>query len=257
MKKVGLLLLLVAFAAGCGVKKAKYDAQVKLAKELKEKLEAAEASNEKLKTRIGSLNGQIKALNKQLDEIRGDSARMRNRFRTKLRATQKELEELAKARKEAEKRAQMLRELTAKFRKLIDAGKLSIKIIHGRMVLKLKSAVLFDSGRVRLKRAGRRALGEIAKVLKDIKKKHFQVAGHTDNEPIRSRRYKSNWSLSAARAVKVVRFLQKQGVPPKNLSAAGFSQFQPVALNKTDEGKRQNRRIEITLLPSIPQQLMK
>lgn len=257
MKRTVLFVALAAMiVGGCGVKQAKYDAQVELAKQLQKRLDTANEKNKELESKISTLDGQIKALNEQLDDIRGDSARMRNRFRTKLEATQKELEELAKARKAAEERAKMLKDLTARFRKLIDAGKLSIEIIHGRMVLKLTSAVLFDSGRVRLKSAGRAALSEIAKVLKDIDDKHFQVAGHTDNEPIRSRRFKSNWDLSAARAVKVVQFLQKQGVSPKNLSAAGFSQYQPVAQNETKEGKKQNRRIEISILPSIPQQLM-
>jgi len=82
------------------------------------------------------------------------------------------------------------------------------------------------------------------------------VAGHTDDRPVHRSRYKDNWWLSVARAVRVVEFLQKQGVPPQNLSAAGFSQYQPVANNASPEGRKQNRRIEITLLPSIPRQLL-
>jgi chemotaxis protein MotB len=231
-------------------------AQKKLAEKLAAQLKEARQANEKLESRMEKLDGQLAQLNQQLKTMENDAVRMRKRFRSKLQATQKELEELAKARKAAEQRAQMLKELTARFRKLIDAGKLSIKIIHGRMVLKLKSAVLFDSGRTRLKSAGERALAEIAKVLKTIDDKHFQVAGHTDDRPMRSRRFKSNWELSTARAVEVVKFLQERGVKPSNLSAAGFSQYQPVARNTTRRGRRRNRRIEITLLPSVPQQLM-
>jgi chemotaxis protein MotB len=256
MKKFVTSLIAVGLiAGGCGVPKKKYNAQKELAEKLQAQLKEARAANTNLKSKIDQLDAQLAKLNNQMKEMESDSTRMRNRFRTKLQATQKELEELAKARKAAEQRAQMLRELTAKFRKLIDAGKLSIKIVHGRMVLKLKSAVLFDSGRTRLKRVGKKALAEIAKVLKTINK-HFQVAGHTDDRPMRSRRYKSNWELSTARAVAVVKFLQKRGVNPSNLSAAGFSQYQPVARNKKRSGRRQNRRIEITLLPSIPKQLV-
>lgn len=257
MKKIGLLVVFAAMmSSACGVKQAKYDAQVELAKSLQEQLIAANKANDELSKRINSLDEQINALNEQIDAIRGDSEEMQDQYRTKLRATQKELEALAKARREAEESARLMKEMTAKFRSLIDAGKLSIEIIHGRMVLKLASAVLFDSGQVRLKREGRSALGEIAQVLKDIDDKHFQVAGHTDNEPIRSRRFRSNWDLSSARAVQVVQFLQKQGVSPNNLSAAGFSEYQPVAQNETEEGKSHNRRIEITILPSIPKHLM-
>ncbi len=257
MKKTGLFLVLAALLlSACGVKQAKYDAQVELAKKLQDQLIQANKANDDLTKRINSLDEQISALNAQIDAIRGDSEDIQDQYRIKLTATRKEMEALAKARREAEESARMLRELTEKFRSLIDAGKLSIEIIHGRMVLKLASAVLFDSGQVRLKREGRTALGEIAQVLKDIDDKHFQVAGHTDNEPIRGRRFRSNWDLSSARAVQVVQFLQKQGVSPNNLSAAGFSEYQPVASNETRAGKSQNRRIEISILPSIPKHLV-
>jgi chemotaxis protein MotB len=82
------------------------------------------------------------------------------------------------------------------------------------------------------------------------------VAGHTDDNPIKSAKFPSNWELSAARSVAVVKFLQDEGVPPGNLSAAGFAAFQPVYSNKFKGGRQGNRRIEITLLPAIPSQLV-
>jgi chemotaxis protein MotB len=87
-------------------------------------------------------------------------------------------------------------------------------------------------------------------VLKQIANRDFQVAGHTDNIPVRGR-FPSNWELSTARAVTVSRFLQGQGVDPAHLSAAGYAEFQPAADNGTPEGRQQNRRIEIVLMPSL------
>jgi chemotaxis protein MotB len=82
----------------------------------------------------------------------------------------------------------------------------------------------------------------------------FQVGGHTDNQPIKSEevkaRFPTNWELSAARATNVVRFLEETaGIPGKRLVAAGFSEFRPMASNKKEKTRAQNRRIEIALLP--------
>jgi chemotaxis protein MotB len=91
--------------------------------------------------------------------------------------------------------------------------------------------------------------------LKDVKDKRIQVEGHTDNVKIFSSgksMYPTNWELSVARATQVVRYLQEQGgLDPKLLSATGYSEYQPVAPNDTDEGKAKNRRIEIVLLPLL------
>ncbi len=255
MRWLALSMLLPLAAGGCVTKK-KYDAQVQLSKMLQRELDRAKARNRKLENKVSSLEKALAEVRAKVKELEEDAIRLSRRFRAKLQATQKELEELARARREAEERARMFRELTAKFQKLIDAGTLSIKIVHGRMVLKLKSAVLFDPGKARLKRDGKKTLAEIARVLRTIRGKHFQVAGHTDDRPVKRSRYKDNWALSTARAVTVVRFLQEQGVPPENLSAAGFSQYQPVASNATPDGRRQNRRIEITLLPTIPRGIL-
>jgi chemotaxis protein MotB len=93
-------------------------------------------------------------------------------------------------------------------------------------------------------------------ILKDVKDKRIQVEGHTDNVRIVSslkKKFPTNWELSTARATEVVRYLQEAGgIAPKLLSATGYSEYQPVAPNDTDEGKHKNRRIEIVLLP-LPQ----
>jgi chemotaxis protein MotB len=85
-------------------------------------------------------------------------------------------------------------------------------------------------------------------VLKGYDDKIVRVVGHTDNVPIATAQFPSNWELSAARATTVVRFLQSTGVPPERLSAAGRGEFSPVASNDDADGRRKNRRIEITLI---------
>jgi chemotaxis protein MotB len=134
---------------------------------------------------------------------------------------------------------------------MIDAGRVSIHVRHGRIVLSLRNDVLFDEGKTDLKPAGKQALADVAQALRTVSSRSFQVAGHTDNLPIKSKEFPSNWELSTARAVVVVKFLSQQGVNPSALSAAGYGEFDPVAANTDAANRTKNRRIEISLVPNI------
>jgi chemotaxis protein MotB len=90
----------------------------------------------------------------------------------------------------------------------------------------------------------------VAKILANVDRR-FLVVGHTDNVPIKTAAFASNWELSTARAVEVVQILIKEGMNPKSLSAAGYSEFDPVAANDTPDHKALNRRIEIVLQPNL------
>ena len=103
----------------------------------------------------------------------------------------------------------------------------------------------------RSSRPGSRRSGRWPASFRTIGDRKFQVAGDTDNVPIHNERFASNWELSTARAVEVVRFLIAQGVRPELLSAAGYGEFDPVAPNEDAGGRAKNRRIEITLQPNI------
>ena len=94
-------------------------------------------------------------------------------------------------------------------------------------------------------------LKAVAGVIESMPQRQFQVAGHTDNIPIHNDRFGSNCELSAGRALRVVHFLVSDGAGAKSLSAAGYSETDPIAANKTPEGRKQNRRTEITLQPNI------
>ena len=161
------------------------------------------------------------------------------------------LEELRRAQAAADARAALFRKVALKLQKMVDAGDLEIVLRDGRMTLLLPNDVLFDSGKTRIKPAGEAALEQIGAVLKTISDRRFQVAGHTDNEPIRQSPFESNWDLSTARGLAVVEALVKNGVPPTALSAAGYGEFDPVASNNSVQGRAKNRRTEIVLQPNI------
>ena len=114
--------------------------------------------------------------------------------------------------------------------------------------------ILFDSGSVKINERGKALLLAFADSIRQQNDQYVLIEGHTDNMPLGPSlkvRFPSNWELSVARAAVVARFLHKEGrLQPQRLSARGYSYFRPVASNKTLEGRRKNRRIEIILSPS-------
>jgi chemotaxis protein MotB len=193
------------------------------------------------------LEKQLKKLGKDADKLLAEKGSLSSA----LELANARLEELRKAQAAADARARLFRELALKFQKMIDAGELKIVLRGGRMVIQLPNDVLFDSGKTELKPAGKKAIEQVGAVLATLGDRRFQVGGNTDTVPIHNDRFPSNWELSTARAVEVVRFLVSKGVKPTALSAAGYGEFDPVASNDTPDGKAKNRRIEIALQPNI------
>ncbi len=210
------------------------------AKELEVKLDNAIATNAELKK-------ELERLGKNADALLAEKGGLASA----LRDAKARLEELRKAQAAAAARAQLYKDVLAKFQKMIDAGELRIALRNGRMVIQLANDVLFDSGHTEIKPAGQQAIAQVATIFRSIPDRKFQVAGNTDNVRIHTERFASNWELSTARAVEVVRFLVAQGVPPEVLSAAGYGEFDPIAPNDDPAGRTRNRRIEITLQPNI------
>lgn len=261
--KLGWLLIVALFMSAC-VKSSTYDSL----KKKRESENAAAAKKEKeLSDKLAQTEKDLAAtkeeraqLQKQLDNTTSMNAAMEERLKqlgqnvdslTKEKAVnQARLEELRKQKALAEERAAVFKNLVAKLRGMIDNGQLKVVIRDGRMIIALPNDILFDSGSTAFKKAGKESLGKVAKILANVDRK-FLVVGHTDNVPIKTAQFASNWELSTARAVEVVQILIKEGMNPKSLSAAGYSEFDPVVANDTPANKTQNRRIEIVLQPNL------
>ncbi len=127
-----------------------------------------------------------------------------------------------------------------------DKDNISIEENEEKLSVTLKNQLVFQPGEVAIKPYAYKALNDIAHLLKQHPHP-TSIAGHTDNTPIQSELYPSNWELSTARATNITRYLIEQGVPETQLRAIGYADTQPNASNKTDEGKANNRRVTITL----------
>ena len=254
----GLSIATLAGLGGCGVDENLYNATVKDRDDQKQKLGATASELDKEKTThrndIAVRDARISVLEKKLTSLGQDVSRLeteRQGLGGELDQARKRMEELRKAQAQAEARAAQFRKLVTQFKSLTDAGKLQVEIRENRMIVRLGDKILFDPGKTELKPEGKDALSQVTDVLKSLPNRNYQVAGHTDNAPIKSKRFRSNWDLSTARAVEVVDFMIGAGMEPKRLSAAGYSDQSPVAANDTPENKAKNRRIEITLVPNL------
>ena len=145
-------------------------------------------------------------------------------------------------------------DLLAELQSEIEQGQIQVERLRGQLKVDLVDEILFDSGEAQLKEAGQEVLSRLAGVLAKSDR-DIRVQGHTDNVPIRGRlaeSYPTNWELSSARAVNVVRFLSETGhLPPERLAATALSEYRPRADNETPDGRSMNRRIEIVLAPPV------
>ncbi len=224
-------------ALACGVPQEQYDADIAA---LKRQVDDARGENADLRSRLEKMTAERQRLQSEIDKLN-----------QALQELTGERDALAKAEALAKKRIDTFRDMLGKFRAMIESGKIKIRIADNKMLVEMASAILFPSGKAKLSEEGKEALTEVAGILATIEDRNFQVAGHTDNVPIRNRRFKDNWDLSTARAVAVVRHLVENGMPRDNLSAAGYADIQPVASNEIEEGRAKNRRIEIVLVPNL------
>ena len=191
----------------------------------------------------GELKNRLEKLGQNVDKLTSEKGQL---SRT-LDDAKARLEELRKQKLAADARAATFHQLVEKLRSMIDAGQLKVIVRDGRMIIVLESDVLFDSGKTSIKPGGQTALARVAQVLAGITDCKYQVAGHTDDVPIHTARFPSNWELSTARAVEVVSFLVSSGMKPQQLSAAGYGEVDLVVPNDTPESRARNRRIEIVL----------
>jgi len=175
------------------------------------------------------------------EQLRQENAQLKAELE-KLRAEhQKQIEELTKA-KDA---------LIEQLKKELEEGQAKVELQSRGLVLTLQNKILFDPGKAVLKEECKRTLDKIAKVIKESVEPDAQIMieGHTDNQPIKYSGWKSNWELSAARALSVLHYLEGRGIEPDRMCAVGYGEYKPVASNATEEGRQLNRRVEIVVVP--------
>jgi chemotaxis protein MotB len=212
-----------------------------------EELSASEAEIDNMRNSLGITQEELSVSKAELDKLRETLGITQE----ELSASKAEIAMLSKIEAETKRRNEIYAQFVDRLQSMIDGGQLTVSIDAGRIVINLPDNVLFNSASASLNSEGREALSQIGGVLKNFSDRRFQVEGHTDNVPIKSARFPSNWELSTARALAVVHLLTDMGVTPENLSAAGFGEFRPRADNETDEGRKLNRRIEIVMLPNL------
>ncbi len=245
-------------AAGCGIDEQVHNAALKDRDAQKQKLaetnDALEKERAQHRADVDARDARVLVLTKKLESLGQDVSRLETERGTlggELEQAKKRMDELRKAQVQAEARAAQFRKLVTQFKTLTDAGKLQVEIRENRMIVRLGDKILFDPGKTDLKPEGKEALTQVTTVLKELQNRNFQIAGHTDNAPMKSAKFRSNWDLSTARAVEVLNYMIGAGMEPKRVSAAGYADTSPVASNDSPENKAKNRRIEITLVPNL------
>jgi chemotaxis protein MotB len=143
-------------------------------------------------------------------------------------------------------------ELEAVLKQEIGDYKAKLEMTQRGLVITFLSEIFFDSGKDKMRREGKEILRKVALVLNDqVPDSFIAIEGHTDNVPIRYSGWKSNWELSCARALSVLHYLVDEcGVAAQRLSVSGYGEYRPATSNDTPEGRQQNRRVEIVILPS-------
>ena len=211
------------------------------------KYDEAMTEMEKMRTSLGSTQGELSTSQSENDRMR----KSLGSTQAKLTASQAEIATLSKIEAETKRRNEIYAQFVNRLQSMIDGGKLTVNIDAGRIVINLPNNVLFKTGSANLNPEGQEALTQIGGVLKQFADRRFQIEGHSDNVPIKSSRFPSNWELSTARSLSVVHLLTEMGVNPENISAAGFGEFRPRADNEDENGRKLNRRIEIVMLPNL------
>lgn len=232
--------------------------------------EAEQAKARAVREQFTALRGEFDGLQAELqglqEKVKADEANLAAR-QAELKVSadrnaelQALVDELSKSKKRLEQAKAELEKKSAEYQALasslqadIEAGRVEVSELKGRLTVKMKDKILFASGSATLGTEGRVALRKVAEALRGIQGRVIRIEGHTDDVPTGGGAFPTNWELSTARALAVVRFLQEHGVDPSRLAGAGYGQYQPIAPNDTPEGRSLNRRIEIVLAaPASP-----
>ena len=226
--------------------------------------------------RAAGLQEKISDLNRQIQEMDAQTALLQKKLkghqslmlslREKLGEDQTEFKELRQYLSEieeqkvsAEAEVGQLKStydaLISDLNKQVQKKEITIREFEEKLSITFVDRILFKSGWANVTPEGNEILKKVGEILKNVQNRDIRVVGHTDNIPLRQEyrdRYPTNWELSSARAAAVVRYFQwKSGIDPGNLEAVGSSFYHPIAGNETEEGRAQNRRVEIVIAPKL------
>jgi chemotaxis protein MotB len=229
----GAALAAVFTLGGC-VSQGTYD---KLEADKNQEIAALQNQRSGLQQQVQGLQSQKTSLEQQQADLRRQIDALEQQKTQLLTASQQTLSQYDS----------LVRNLTEEVKK----GELQVRQYKDMLTVDVAEQLFFDSGRANLKDTGKAVLKKVGEALKGYEDKVIRIVGHTDNVPISKSAQKvfpSNWELSVARATTVVRYLQEVGIPPERMIASGRAEYQPIAENDTPEGRKKNRRIEITLV---------
>lgn len=259
----------------CGYSEDEWQAQLGKYNKLNTQYEQEKAAHAETRAQLDAEMKRVADLSAELQKMGVNMDSMSQQLQQT--GTEKEqmaasLSELKLALEEYKSRAAQLERIKARFetlrqklQRLVTLG-LKVEIRRNRMVIRLPGDVLFASGKSELQKGGNDVLNQVAEVIrndKTLSQRYFQIAGHTDNKPLKGGRFGDNWGLSAMRAREVLLYLiapqdTKEGgggLDSSRLHAAGYGETDPVESNDNDQGRQSNRRVELVLQPDVEEML--
>lgn len=280
---LGVLALALAMVA-CGYSEEEWQAQLGKYNAEVQKNQAANQKIADLEQGLGVAKNRVNELEMQLESMGLDVNKLNSALESRgeaLANLNSDMENMKKALAEYQARAATLERIKARMlalRKKLEALTrlgLKVNIRKNRMIISLPGDILFDSGKIDLKDEGKNVLREVAKVVRNdasLLERDFQVAGHTDNKPLKGGPYLDNWGLSLMRARTVLVFLITPtdvephgygvnrvepggGLPSNRWSPSGYGETDPVAPNNTPDNMQKNRRVELIVMPNVEEML--
>jgi chemotaxis protein MotB len=272
---VAVLGALVLPLSGCGYSEDEWQAQLAKYSELDSQHKRDQAELNQTKQELAGAKAKVGALTAELRKAGVDVETLTVKLQeegTERERLSADVDELKRAVQEYQMRAGQLERIRSRFEVLRDKLQrltklgLKVEVRHNRMVISLPGDVLFPSGKDQLRDDGKDVLMAVADVIRSdqqLAERFFQVAGHTDAQPLNGGPFKDNWGLSAMRARTVLVFLISKvdakdgggGLDPARLHAAGYGETDPVAPNETPVERAKNRRVELVLLPNVEEML--
>ncbi|MBL7473510.1 OmpA/MotB family protein [Robertkochia sediminum] len=268
MKKISIAVLAIALMSSC-VSKKKYVALQEENGQIKSELVQTTVEKEELEEKFAEIESRVAAYNDKINSLTeennarlvnvDDVAVLSNDAKAAMLETLKEVDPAVLAEAKTLKDSMNIA-LSHKLKKHVsesnmdEESNISVSIDETVVMISIADELLFNTASFRVSNKADNILKKIADVVNSEPSISVMVEGHTDDRPVRTEQLRGNWDLSVLRAASVVNKLQDEfGIAPEKLIASGRSSYKPVASNDTKEGRAQNRRTRIVILPNIDQ----